>query len=290
MRKHTRGFSLIELVVSLAILAALTSIALRTSNGLQSQARYQQTTQSLTQIQNAILGQPNSRQLDGTPLLDGFVADTGGLPQVSGIDPFTQLSELWVQPARITKAYQPQSASAPDTEIVLNCGWRGPYLQLPVGTQKLADGWGHAYALAFDTPLNNNVFKSIQSLGSDNAAGDTSGGSDVYAADVPAAPLSVGVTDYQGTVIANVFEDDSSTLPTGTVTIKLFYPHINGTITSTTQTGTPPTGTFTFSNIPIGYRALKATETGADGNARKSIVYFVLPRGGPPPITLIMKK
>ena len=90
--------SLIELLVSLAILAALATVAMRSANNLQSQAKYQATTQSLNEIRSAIVSPFNQHNPDGTPLVTGFVADTGRLPIfASGTDtavPPDPLNEL----------------------------------------------------------------------------------------------------------------------------------------------------------------------------------------------------
>ena len=83
MTRNRSAFSLIELMVALAILAAVTTIALRSVNGLQNQARYQATQRSLDEVRSAILGPANERNPDGTPLVTGFVADTGRSAAVS---------------------------------------------------------------------------------------------------------------------------------------------------------------------------------------------------------------
>src|ERR1700690_472075 len=89
MTRKQRAFSLIELMVALAILAAVTTIALRSVTKLQDQARYTNTTSTLNNIQAAIVGPPNQHWPDGSPQVTGFVADIGRLPNylISGLDP-----------------------------------------------------------------------------------------------------------------------------------------------------------------------------------------------------------
>ena len=76
------GMTLVELLVVLAILALLTTVAVTSSDVVLSQGRYEATTRTLTDIQEAVLGPPNARQADGTLVSTGFVADMGRLAAV----------------------------------------------------------------------------------------------------------------------------------------------------------------------------------------------------------------
>jgi prepilin-type N-terminal cleavage/methylation domain-containing protein len=153
MRGKKQAFSLIELVIALAILAAVTTIALRATSNLQDQAKYQSTVRSLNEIQAAIVGPVNQRSSDGSALVTGFVADTGRLPLANpgsdtgdpqgALDP---LNELLSRPAAIP-IYQPYSSNI-DPNVIVWAGWQGPYLHLSAGPTYVRDGWGnslHAY-------------------------------------------------------------------------------------------------------------------------------------------------
>ena len=70
-----RGMTLVELLVVLAILAIMTTVAVTSSDVFLSQGRYDATIRTLTDIQEAVLGPPNARQSDGTLVSMGFVAD-----------------------------------------------------------------------------------------------------------------------------------------------------------------------------------------------------------------------
>ena len=74
------GMTLVELLVVLAILALLTTVAVTSSDVVLSQGRYEATKRTLTDIQEAVLGPPNARQADGTLISMGFVADVGRSP------------------------------------------------------------------------------------------------------------------------------------------------------------------------------------------------------------------
>ena len=87
--------TLVELLVVLAILALLTTVAVTSTDVLLSQGRYDATTRTLTGIQEAVLGLDHGRQPDGTTIVSGFVADMGRLPVCTSADATVGLSELW---------------------------------------------------------------------------------------------------------------------------------------------------------------------------------------------------
>ncbi len=142
------GFTLLELVIVLAILAALTTVAVRSLDGVEDQSRYDATRRSLDNIQAAVLGAANERDADGSLLVTGFVADLGRLPYAVGNDPTTQLQELWRNPNNV-QAFA-IGAAPDDTAVILGTGWRGNYLRLSLSQSSLVDGWGQAYGLNTD--------------------------------------------------------------------------------------------------------------------------------------------
>ena len=145
------GFSLIEMVIALAILAAATTIAIRATSGLQDQARYQATARSLNNIQDAIIGPPSARGPNGSAIVSGFVADIGRLPQfaTSSADPLflsgtaDPLSELTLNPNGIP-AFAYYSSNI-DPTVSIGVGWQGPYLRLGAGPTFVRDGWGNSF-------------------------------------------------------------------------------------------------------------------------------------------------
>ncbi len=177
MARKNPGFSLIELLIALAILAAMTTVAIRATNGLQSQARYQATTRSLTDIQNAILGPANGRNPDGTPLLTGFVSDMGRLPNwISGADPLGELTNL---PVGVSGFNSVPATS--DNSVKVFTGWQGPYLRLAPNATVIRDGWGNAFH-PYDSSNNliltsGSSISQIRSWAADNVADPAYGGS-----------------------------------------------------------------------------------------------------------------
>ena len=71
------GFTLIELMVVLTILAVTATILIKSSVGLQDQGRYDQTVDRVNKIKQAIV---NVQTVNGVPTVSGFVADMGRLP------------------------------------------------------------------------------------------------------------------------------------------------------------------------------------------------------------------
>ena len=163
------GMTLLELVVVIAILAVLMTVALRSMTGVAQQSRFEATQRTLENIQEAILGPANDHQPDGSRVINGFIADIGRLPQaVPAINPdgttSLTLNELLIQPTNAwsfdvrpaTAAnLDPNEGSMADASVLVPCGWRGPYLRLAVGETAITDGWG--VALANPAPAVTNV-------------------------------------------------------------------------------------------------------------------------------------
>ncbi|HSJ03781.1 MAG TPA: prepilin-type N-terminal cleavage/methylation domain-containing protein, partial [Verrucomicrobium sp.] len=155
-RSHPAAFTLMELVVVLAILAVVTSLAVRSVDRVEDQGRYEANLRIMQEIETAVLGSPDDRALDGTRVLSGFVADMGRLPRtveetvhISGIEAEAlTLRELWDWPPA-GKKYDVRKASLTnlavedpvhvDEQVYVPGGWRGPYLRLPMEETALRD-------------------------------------------------------------------------------------------------------------------------------------------------------
>lgn len=175
-RPPSTGFSLIELTVALLIVVLLAGIALRSTNELSFQVRYEQTQERLNRIKEAIIGNP-SRTVNGQPDISGFVADMGRLPgsirellqpgacvtatnvlsdpPLACVDPGE--SWRWFNGPCSDETSQPQAACLTAGKVwlgwqidsalgsSLGYGWRGPYLTVthnPASTDAITDGWG----------------------------------------------------------------------------------------------------------------------------------------------------
>jgi hypothetical protein len=179
----------------------------------------------------------------------------------------------------------------------LLCGWRGPYLQLPIGTTQLNDGWGNPLAnpasaalpqslLLYDgaTPVTagQQIF-AIRSYGSDYAAGGTGYAADTTIAFVnyqpgTAPPAGSTINRYLATLLVNLSylnqAGQLTTTPNGTlsnVTVTFFGPNpstggvlsVPGTLVAgTTATYQfPAPATMPTYTMTIGPRAVRASCT-----------------------------
>lgn len=201
-----RGLTLLELIVVLVILAALGTVIITQTTSLADETRYRQTTATLEQLQDAVIGRTATAGEDPTSVAPGFVADVGRLPRA---DASLGMSELWDREAPGAGAppmpFAVQTLTGLDDDLQLACGWRGPYARLPIGSDNLSDGWGRPFTLL---KSDGDV---VDSAG-DNIAAITSAGSGV--GDVFDQPLD----DV-------VFEDSSQSIDrtTGQVTLQLVF-------------------------------------------------------------------
>lgn len=139
------GFTLLELVIVLAILAIITGLATREIGHLQDQQRYDASQRGLKALEDAILGTPDDRSPDGYPAWFSFVSDMGRLPRVGAIAGEPGLPELWQIP---DPAYAFGIRPAvEDPQVYVPGGWRGPYIRRPLGADNIRDGWGNPFVL-----------------------------------------------------------------------------------------------------------------------------------------------
>lgn len=171
--------TLVELVVVLGILAALAGVALTYVNETGEAGRRDLTRARLDQIETAIAGTPTAASR--------FLSDMGRLPVATYRDAKGDfvtnsndadlgyvLSELWngdvfkfayaveddVTPRVPTPfvdyaGYQneweslfPATVTNKDIRVILDCGWRGPYLSVP--GKKFYDGFGNEFEVNAD--------------------------------------------------------------------------------------------------------------------------------------------
>lgn len=144
--KRRPGLTLVELLVVLAILAVMTTVAMTLTDSLVDQGRFDATRRTIENLQAGVMGSAGTLD-DGDGA--GFVADMGRVPLAVGADPATQLKELWEAPTDPALLYGLRMAAG-DADVKLFAGWRGPYLRLaPVasGPAELRDGWGNRFTL-----------------------------------------------------------------------------------------------------------------------------------------------
>lgn len=251
--KIQRGFTLIELIVSLTIMATLATVLIRSSVGLQDQSRYEQTVGQFNKIKSAIV---NVQTVNGVPLVNGFLADMGRLP--------ISLSELLSMPLCSDGISTSQAICTgnsgywygwqQDLASGLWYGWHGPYLQSNYAvsaTYALSDGWGnqssdclsgcnYGWNYSADNTFVTGV--TLQSYGSSGASGQHSPAD--YTALYPdtsslpalaAQDLSIDLGSTA--VMVNLMQTDAcSGASCPTVCLNIYYRYYD-TGVSTTQIG-----------------------------------------------------
>lgn len=177
---HQSGLTLLELLVVLTILVALSTVAITSTGGVADQARYEATQRTLENIRDAVIGPANLRDTDGTLLYTGFVADMGRLPQAAADGSNFTLAELWqnvngIEPYLVRQA-SGANVDVPtegDTDVYVATGWRGPYLRLSPGHAGLLDGWGHSFQLRTSVPADvtasGEAVASVHSFGANGS-------------------------------------------------------------------------------------------------------------------------
>jgi prepilin-type N-terminal cleavage/methylation domain-containing protein len=113
------AFSLLEMLVVLAILSALTMVAVQSLGPVEQQARYETTKRTLEAVKGAVI---SVNQTGGASLVSGLTADTSLLPDLTSLATFYD--------SLITGSGMP-------------AGWRGPYVQPNHSSLLLVDGWQH---------------------------------------------------------------------------------------------------------------------------------------------------
>lgn len=275
-RTHRRGLTLIELLVVLAILATLTVVAVTSTTGLLDQGRYEATQRTLENVRSAVLGRQPGVGEDPTGIPPGFVADVGRLP-LATMD--LDLSELIENPNGLPAFGIQPPPGDPTVEVL--AGWRGPYLQLPVGTNEVTDGYGRTpgFFQVDGTAVTDaaHTIAVVQTLGAD-AAVDTVSDPAEYEADRElvfertTAPIVAAL--HQGQVTIDV---TTSSAATGTLVVRVYGPRDGAAVTLAEETVDPITPdtiysvTFTGA-LPIGPKVVRAYEvTTAPATAEDAI-------------------
>lgn len=155
------AFTLLEMLVVLALLAALTVVAVQSLEPVAQQSRAAATARALEDLQASLV---SVRQNGGQTVVSGFVADLGRLPDLSS--PQALYNDLvlggGLPPAQnFTIATGTSGAAA-----TVTAGWRGPYLRTAITSTQLVDGWGRPLAASiedgtFDSPADRLLLASL---------------------------------------------------------------------------------------------------------------------------------
>ncbi len=245
--KPIRGFTLLEIIVVLAIVGILASVTATMGFSLLNRAREKATFEEMQEIHKAIMGNHKLGTF-------GFVGDMVRLP-----DDLTELVDETGQPDYGIKS---TTDDTPEDSNGIKWGWNGPYLN--TGAAPLSynnDAWGNPYDYS-------NVTGKIISNGSDGLL-DTPD-------DIIYPPYDVS---YKGDVtltvfvkgMPNLFESSGTNI---TIEITIYsYDDQNdemssfGTINSVENEGK----SFSFSGLTQGFHPVKIDTTGISESDTKTL-------------------
>lgn len=269
----SRGMTLLELTVVLAILAIVTSIAVTSMAVVEGEVRNDQTHALIENIERAIVG-------SATEEVPCFLKDTGRFPKEVGVDPATKLGELFVRPTDCLPFTLKNPTEPELSDLLIGVGWRGPYLKAGSTEGKVYDGYGNS--LNYSVSASNGYITAIQSRGSDGLVGPayTPGSPLKPEHDIPIAPKNLfnetNPTEFFPSVQITLKEKGGS-LSTDTE-LFIIYPDASKPSGYHVKTRTFLAGSeghHTFLSIPIGTRIIRAVQ-----GTKKYTFRVSIPRGG----------
>jgi prepilin-type N-terminal cleavage/methylation domain-containing protein len=158
-----KGFTLLEMVLVLFILAIIAATSLSFIENEDGQLRFQESMQKFDSIYKAMISERESR---GSSFLSGFIVDNGSLPDgiTDDLDPITSnntdwssdASEVWVTYDYLLPYYfntaGTETQLADQERFRLGKGFRGPYIRNGLDSSNdLKDGWGEDFAITTAT-------------------------------------------------------------------------------------------------------------------------------------------
>ncbi|MEM7173180.1 MAG: prepilin-type N-terminal cleavage/methylation domain-containing protein [Pseudomonadota bacterium] len=212
------GFTLLELLVVISILAVAAFVAVSGLEQDDGQWRLDETRNRIERIRSAIVGDSDLR-VNGAPAISGFATDVGALPPC--------LAALVDQAGTCGGVAFDYPAYQVDGATGLGSGWRGPYLsvatEITTGLRAIRDGWGNTSEgddaenfgwSRFDTTGGNVV---IQSIGADLIPNTASAAEyaalDFFSRDYPPSPAASPADAPDPIIIPEDYQVDISNVP-----------------------------------------------------------------------------
>ena len=121
--REPSGFTLVELVMVIALLGVVAAVAVPKLSGVLEEARRSATLEEMSALRGAIIGDDASVSA-GHPVSRGYEGDVGALP--------SSLADLVTRPGGVAA-----------WDRYTQTGWNGPYIDS--GGGYATDAWGNAY-------------------------------------------------------------------------------------------------------------------------------------------------
>ena len=234
MDLSSKGFSFAEILVVVAIMGIITSVALKNLGKTDDRVNFESSLAELQALKIAIVGDENALQ-NGERVIFGFVGDIGGLPAT--LDALVSRGSLGL--------------STLDTLKLIAYGWNGPYVDAPFSSDAAGfktDGWGNEYVYStvpFSTAPGDTVVAKISSLGADGAVGGTGYDADIFV-EIPKDMVKTSVTGSIKDVAGN---------PVLAATARVYEPDGFGALTSRSAS-TDASGNYSIQGVSQGVRAV----------------------------------
>jgi type II secretion system protein G len=230
LHKSEQGFTLIEIVMVIGLLAILSVAGISVLTGSVDENRYDQTVNKIRLVRAALVGDPNM-SLGGARSSFGYLGDMGGLPSTAqGL-------------AALISAPGGASAFTVDATNRFGHGWNGPYLNAAIGGMNpLQDAWGRNFIYNL-----SGTAATITSYGADGIAGGTALNQDIV--------ITIAPEQWKATVYG--FLTDGTVSFTGAAQVEIRKADGNGGVSTTLISISAGTqGQFQAVDIPFGPRAV----------------------------------
>ena len=229
-RGSRAGLTLIEMLMTLTIMAVLTFASIALVSDSMSESKFEETVQKLARFKTGILGDPTLKE-NGVRTSFGYVGDMGGLPDFTA-----GLAGLVSLPSGAT-------SYAIDANSRFGVGWNGPYVHSSQGVpDTTVDSWGNP--ILYDPTTSP---PTITSYGADGSLGGSGYNQDI----------TVSLSDelYKGTV--HGFINNKGAPYDSDAEVWLYRADGSGAITKdVVNLVTGDKGYFSFNNVAFGKRSV----------------------------------
>ena len=234
MRRSSDGFTFAEILIVVAIMGIIASVALKNLGKTDDRVKYESSLAELEALKLAIIGDENALR-NGERVNFGFVGDIGALPAT--LDALVSRGSLGL--------------STLDTLKLIAYGWNGPYVDPPFSLDAAGfktDGWGNEYAYStvqFSTAPGDTVVAKISSLGANGVVGGTGFDADFF--------VQIMKDQVRADVTGSVLEVTGN--PVLAATARVYEPDGVGGLTSKSAF-TDASGKYTIKNVSQGVRSI----------------------------------